>query len=203
MNIKQLALTLTLAVTPVIVQAQNYYNPYNANIYVIQQRPMLDTSIYKNIRTVDAAKIYEDGQRIADMQLKNSIEREYVKLFRQTDGDLYKMRELSLKLKVSPWLTPKIDEKIRQKELQELELLQRKAEIARLESTIRQNNAEAQAIREKTAQKELQYKQPQQPTQRFLTDDEIRQVLPHIDHPANKQQNTLPELPQYQKIDLN
>lgn len=42
-----------------------------------------------------------------------------------------------------------------------------------------------------------------QSTQRFLTDEEIRQKLPHIDHPANKQQNTLPELPQYQEIDLN
>lgn len=33
---------------------------------------------------------------------------------------------------------------------------------------------------------------------RPLTDEEIRQVLPHIDHPANKQQNTLPNLSDYQ-----
>lgn len=202
MNLKQLILACGLASLSVITQANNYYNPYNANIYVIQQRPMLDTSIYKNIRTVGGSKIYEDGLKLADMQLERKIEKEYVNLFRQTDGDLYKMRELSLQLKVSPWLTPKIDEKIRQKELQELEMLRRQAEIARLESVTRQNNAEAQAIREQTAQRELQYKQSQQPTRRFLTDDEIRQVLPHIDHPANRQ-NQLPQLNESQRINLN
>lgn len=41
----------------------------------------------------------------------------------------------------------------------------------------------------------------QQPIQQ-LTDEEIRQVLPHIDHPANKQQNTLPDLHENQKIEL-
>lgn len=186
MNIKQLTLTLTLAVTPVVSFAQYYF----------------DTSYhFNNQNRVSAADIYRDGLKMADMQLERKIENEYIKLFRQTDGDLYKMRELSLQLKVSPWLTPKIDEKIRQKELQELERLRIQAEIARLESATRQNNAEAQAIREKVAQKEMSIKQPQH-TRRALTNDEIRQVLPHIDHPANRQ-NQLPQLNESQRINLD
>lgn len=36
--------------------------------------------------------------------------------------------------------------------------------------------------------------QQPQPERRFLTDEEIRQKLPHIDHPANRQSSGLPDL---------
>lgn len=44
--------------------------------------------------------------------------------------------------------------------------------------------------------------QQPQPARRFLTDDEIRQVLPHINHPANRQ-NQLPQLNESQRINLD
>lgn len=110
----------------------------------------LDTSIYSNIKTIDAVQMQRNGENLAQLWRDQKINKEISRIYKEGQGDPERMLELSKKSNLAEWIVPQMQERVNQQQVYKLNQMKLQAEIEK-------TNAETRLRLAKAAAPQLEY----------------------------------------------